>query len=177
MTGKSPSLWERLQLRLLRLLAAVLGLIDGLFRVQWGERLLERLSRRWETQITEIDRALTQLEKEREQLYLQAEAIAIHAAVIYLGGRSLAHNELTFDPADPRDEEMLDATIDLLVKEKLAAIEPQEIEAGRYIYHLEPDWPALRARLVEAVEQVEPQTADWLAHGIRFIDEAFLAQS
>jgi hypothetical protein len=39
---------------------------------------------------------------------------------------------------------------------------------------LEPHWAAIRTRLSDAVDQAEPQVADWFREGLRFIDEAFL---
>jgi hypothetical protein len=169
--------WDRAQLTLLRWLAATLVLTDKLFNVRWGERLLESLARRWQTQLISLDESLAELEEERHRLHMQTEALALHAAALYLGGRSLARDELRFDPADPRDEKTLDASIDLLVKERLAAIETEEIEPGRYVYHLEPDWAAIRARLAEATRQAEPGMADWFHEGLRFIDEAFLSET
>ena len=169
--------WDRAQLTLLRWLAAILALTDKLFNVRWGERLLANLARRWQVQLVRLDETLAELEQERHRLHLQTEALALHAAALYLGGRSLARDELRFDPAVPGDEKTLDASIDLLVKEKLAAIETEEIEPGRYVYHLEPDWVAIRARLAEATRQAEPDSADWFREGLRFIDEAFLSET
>jgi hypothetical protein len=83
----------------------------------------------------------------------------------------VACGELRFDPTDPRDEELLDASIDLLVKKRLAAIESQEIGSGHYIYFLEPDWDAIRQVLVGATTQAEPENAEWYSEGVRFIDE------
>jgi hypothetical protein len=160
---------------MLRVLSVVLGAVDALLDVRWGERCLERLAERWQSRLTNLDEALAELEKERRQLQAQAEALAIHAAAIYLGGRSLARDELRFDPADSHDEEILDATIDLLVKARLASVETEEIEPDRYIYHLEPDWPAIRSQISDAVEQAEPQVAEWFREGLKFIDEAFLS--
>ena len=76
--------WDRAQLALLRLLSIGLGLLDRLFRVDWGERALERMSRRWENRLEQLDQALARLEQERDQLQDQSEAMAIHAAAIYL---------------------------------------------------------------------------------------------
>jgi hypothetical protein len=171
---KRSSVWIQMQLTMLRVLSVVLGAVDSLFNVRWGERLLERLAGRWRSKLAQLDEALAQLEAERNQLQQQAEALAIHAAVIYLGGRSLVRDELRFDPTDPHDEEILEASIDLLVKARLASIEIIEIEPGHYVYNLEPDWPAIHARLDRAVERVGPQMANWLREGLKFIDEAFL---
>ncbi len=177
MKPESLSFWDQMQLVLLRLLSMVLGLVDGLFHVRWGERLLDRLTNRWQAQMDQLNEAIAQLEKERERLHAQAEALSIHAAALYLGSRSLARDELRFDPADPRDEEPLNASIELLVKEHLAAIEVEETAPEHYVYYLEPDWAAIRARLAAALEQAEPEIAEWFREGLSFIDEAFLSRA
>jgi len=107
---------------------------------------------------------------------MQAQALSIYAAALYLGRRRLARDELLFDPSDPRDEEVLDASIELLVKERLADIETKEIGDGQYTYRLDPDWLAIRARLSAALEQAAPESDDWLREGLKFIDEALLPE-
>jgi hypothetical protein len=174
MNSHSLPLRDRIQLALLRLLGVVLGTVDHLFHVRWGERLLGRMAGRWEARLAQLDEALALLEQERRRLHGQAEALAIQATAIYLAGRSLAHDELRFDPADPHDEEILDAIIELLVKDQLAAIEMQESETGHYVYRLEPDWPVIRMRLAEAAEQADPAIGEWLRDGLKLIDETFL---
>lgn len=174
MIPDSLSFWDQIQLTLLRMLTIALGLVDALFNVHLGEHLLDRLVNRWQARLGQIEEAMTALELERERIQKQAEALAIHTAAIYLGGRILVHDQLVFDPADPREEEILDASIELLVKERLAAIETREIEPGRYVYHLEPDWAAICARLAEATAGAEPEMADWLCEGLEFIDEAIM---
>ena len=176
MKPKPLSIWNQAQLFLLRWLALCLGAMDRLLNVHWGQRLLDRLSRRWQAQIGPIDQALDHIEEERQQLQMQAEALALHAAAVYLGGRCLARDELSFDPADDRDEEVLDASIDLLVKQQLATIEAVETGTGQYTYRLEPDWSEIHTRLALATEQAEPEIADWFREGLRFIEEAFLAE-
>jgi hypothetical protein len=164
---------DRVELGLIRLATRGLTRVDRLFNVRWGERLLDRASDDWQAQLAELDQALVQLGLERDQLQEQIEALSIHLAAVYLGGRQLTRGELCFDPADPRDEELLDATIDLLVKQRLAAIDAQEIGSGQYIYHLEPDWTAIRDVLARAATRAEPESAEWYHEGIRFIDETF----
>jgi hypothetical protein len=166
-----------MQLILLRLLGDALSYADEVFCVDWGERLLGRMAGGWRARLDELDRALASLEEERSRLHLQAEALALHVAALYLAGRSLTHGELRFDPADPRDEETLEASIDLLVKEQLAAIESEQIEPGHYVYHLEPDWGAIRARLSGAASQAGPNLADWFRQGLEFIDDEFLSEA
>ena len=169
--------WDRAQLALLRLLSIGLGLVDRLFHVQWGERALERMSRRWESRLEQLDETLALLEQEREQLQIQSEALAIHAAAIYLAGRNLTQDKLRFDPAVRHDDEILDATIDMLVKQRLASIETEEVDDGHYVYTIEPDWAAILASLRAAADRADPEVAEWFQEGIRFIDEAFLTQA
>lgn len=168
--------WDRAQLFLLRMLSIGLGLIDRIFRIDWGERALERMSRRWEARLEQLDASLARLEQEREQVQSQSEALAIHAAAIYLAARNLTQDRLQFDPTISHDDEILDATIDLLVKERLASIETEEVEAGRFVYTIEPDWTAILAKLRAAASEADPEIAEWFQEGIRFIDEEFLPQ-
>ncbi len=175
MIPKSLAFWDQLQLILLRFLSTILGVVDALFNVHWSERVLDRLTNRWQAQVAQLNQELARLEQERERLYAQAEALAIHAAAIYLGSRMLARNELRFDPSEPHDEEPLNASIELLVKQRLAAIEAKEDESGHYVYFLEPDWQAIRTCLADALDQATPEIADWFREGLRFIDEAFLS--
>ena len=174
MNSTRLTFWDRAQLFLLRLLSIGLGLLDRLLRIDWGERVLDRMSRRWEEQLDQLDATLAHLEQEREQIQAQSEALAIHAAAIYLAGRSLTQETLRFDPALSKDDEILDATIDLLVKQRLASIETEEVEAGRFVYTLEPDWAAILAKLRDAADQSDPEVAEWFQEGIRFIAEEFL---
>lgn len=167
--GNYP-LWERIQLVLLRWLSLLLTLIDAIFKVRWGERLLDRLTGRWQAEMVRLEQALGHLEVERQRLHQQIEAMAIHTAVIYLIGRHQSRGQLRFDPSDPRDDKLLDASIDTLVKERLAAIDPEEIEPGRFVYTLEPDWTAIRALLIGVAGQAEPQLAEWLTEGVGLID-------
>ena len=169
--------WDRAQLTLLRLLSIGLGLVDRLFHIQWGERALERMSRQWESQLEQLDETLALLEQEREQLQTQSEALAIHAAAIYLAGRNLTRDKLRFDPAVRHDDEILDATIDMLVKQRLASIETEEVDDGHFIYTIEPDWAAILASLRAAADRADPEVAEWFQEGIRFIDETFLTQA
>lgn len=167
--------WDRAQLTMLRLLSILLGWVDWLLNVHWGEQLLNRLSSRWQARLDQLNATLTDMEKERLQIQMQAEALAIQAATIYLGGRSLIYNELRFDPAVAHDEEMLDASIDLLVKQQLATIESVETEPGHFVYYLDPDWASIHRRLSAAADQADPGTAEWFLEGIRLIEEALLS--
>lgn len=162
--------WDHLQLIVLRWLSAALMLVDGLLDVQWGARLLDGLTNRWQMKLSQIERTLAHLDEDRKRLSILMEAIAIHTALIYLAGRYETRNELRFDPADPRDERLLEASIDTLVKEQLAAIETEERAPGQYVYTLELDWTAIRGRLANAAAVAESELSEWLREGIRYID-------
>ncbi len=168
--------WDRAQLALLRLLSIGLGLLDRLFHVDWGERALGRMSRRWESRLEKLDETLSLLEQERKDLHAQSEALAIHAAAIYLAARKATEGTLRFDPSISQDDQILDATIELLVKQRLASIETKEVSAAEYVYTIEPDWGAILTRLRAEAERADPEIADWLQEGMQFIDEALLPQ-
>ncbi len=177
MTPTPLTFWDRVQLFLLRLLSISLGLLDRLFHSDWGERVLGRMSRRWEDQLDQLDETLARLEQEREQIQAQSEALAIHAAAIYLAARDLTRDKLQFDPAVSHEDKILDATIDLLVKQRLASIDTQEIEDRHFIYTIEPDWTAILSYLRSAADKAAPEVADWFQEGIQFIDQEFLPQA
>lgn len=170
------SFWDQTQLALLRFMSILLGRVDRILNVRWGEKMLAHMAERWEARLKKLDREILALEKERYRSQSQAEALVIHAATIYLAGRMLAHDELRFDPAIPRDEEILDATIDMMVKQRLASISSVEIEPGHFVYDLEPDWPAIYGRISEVAEDAEPEFAEWLQESLRLIRETLLTQ-
>lgn len=171
MSRRWASFRDRMELRMLRLLSISLAVMDRALGVRWGERLLARLAARWQARLAQIDADLAALEEEREMVQLQAEGLALYTAITYLASRQLARGELCFDSSDPDDEEILEANIDLLVKDRLASVDVQEIEPGHYLYHLEPDWAKIQARLEEAARHTGPETADWLRDGSRLIDK------
>lgn len=175
MTEPSLSWWDQVQLAFLRWLSFLVLLMDHLFHVRWGEHLIERMAARWQVQLEEVKRNLVRLEGERRQIQTQMDALTLHVAAVSLGERYQARGGLHFDPAEPQDERLLTASIDLLVKQRLAAVSMEEIGPGHYVYHLEPDWGGIRARLAAAAERAEPEIAEWLHEGIRFIEETLRA--
>jgi len=52
------SLWEQTQLTLLRFLSIVLGLLDRIFHIHWGEHLLDRMSNRWQKRLDQLGKGL-----------------------------------------------------------------------------------------------------------------------
>lgn len=171
MSRRWTSFRDRMELRMLRLLSISLAVMDRALGVRWGERLLALLAARWQARLAQIDADLAALEEERAMVRLQAEGLALYTAITYLASRQLARGELCFDSAAPQDEQVLEANIDLLVKERLASVDVQEIEPGHYLYRLEPDWAEIQARLEEAARHAKPETADWLRDGSRLVEE------
>lgn len=168
------SFWDQTQLALLRFLSVFLALTDRLLNVRWGEQMLVRLAERWQARLEKLDQEIAALEKERYRSQVQAETLVIHAATIYLAGRQLAHEELRFDPAIPRDEEILDATIEMLVKQRLATIESQEVRPGHFVYYVGPDWAAIYKRIQTVAEEADPELADWFRESLKLIEEVLL---
>lgn len=166
--------WAQVQIFFLRLLTRLMGATDGLLKVRWGEGVISRLERRWQAQLNHLDEEMAEIKEERRRLERRTEALGLHFAVTYLAGRSLTLGRLTFDPADPHDNEILDATIQLLVIDRLAAIEPEAVGEGRYLYHLEPDWSAIRIRLAQSLPNAHPEIAGGVRQTLTLIDDAFL---
>jgi len=168
------SFWDLTQLAVVRFLSIFLALMDRLLNVRWGEQMLVRMAERWQTRLEKLDQEIAALEKERHRSQMQAEALVIHAATIYLAGRQLAHEELRFDPTVPRDEEILDATIEMLVKQRLATIESQEVKPGHFVYYVEPDWAAIYNRIHAVAEEADPELAEWFRESLKLINEVHL---
>lgn len=177
MKSTLASFWDQTQLALLRSLSIFLGLMDRILNVRWGEQMLARMAEGWQARLEKLDREIAALEVERQRSQLLAEALVIHAATIYLAGRLLAHDELRFDPAIPRDEEVLDATIEMLVKQRLATIESEEVGPGHFVYYVGPDWVAIYDRISEVAEGADPEFAEWFRESLKLIKEVLLPQS
>jgi hypothetical protein len=168
------SFWDYTQLALLRFLSIFLALMDRILNVRWGEQMLAHMAERWQERLEKLDQEIAALEKERHRSQVQAEALVIHAATIYLAGRQMAHEELRFDPAIPRDEEILDATIEMLVKQRLATIESQEVRPGHFVYNVGPDWAAIHKRIHTVAEEADPELAEWFRESLKLIEEVLL---
>jgi hypothetical protein len=162
---------DRLQVRLAQVVGLVLGVFDTVFDTQIGERAVDWLTARWRRRLDDLNAELEALEAERRGLETQASALALQAAVYYLGARVVSHGDVCFDPNDPEEEQMLDATIELLVKPRLATIETLESSEGRYRYRIEPDWVAIRGYLEVLAPDARPETAAWLHECLTFIDQ------
>jgi hypothetical protein len=162
---------NRLQVRLAQVVGLVLGLFDTAFDTQIGERTVDWLTARWRRRLDDLNAELEALEAERQGLEAQASALALQAAVYYLGARVVSRGEVCFDPNDPDEEQMLDATIELLVKPRLATIETLESSEGRYRYRIEPDWGAIRGHLEKLAPDAGSETAAWLQECLTFIDQ------
>ena len=57
--------------------------------------------------------------------------------------------EVAFDAADPRQDDLADALIQYLVRPGYAAVRTEEPSPGHYVYHVQVDWPKLRALAAE----------------------------
>jgi hypothetical protein len=144
-----------------RILFTALILVDHLL----GTSLVEKELSRREAKFARYRDRMTELEKQLTGLEGLLGAINLRLCLLYLRERGLLSPErwLSFDPDDPEEEKGLEMLIEHLVKPRLATIEMDEIEEGHYVYHLQPDWAAIRAFFAGQQADLEPDMEGWLS--------------
>lgn len=144
-----------------KILFTALILVDHLL----GTSLVEKELSRREAKVARYRTRMTELEKQLTRLEGLLGAINLRLCLLYLRERGLLSPErwLSFDPDDPEEEKGLEMLIEHLVKPRLATIEMDEVEEGHYVYHLQPDWAALRAFFAEQQADLEPDMEGWLS--------------
>jgi hypothetical protein len=144
-----------------KILFTALVLVDHLL----GTHLVERELARREAKVAHYRDHMMELERELTKLEDMLGAINLRLCLLYLRERSLLSPErwLSFDPNDPGEERGLDLLVEHLVKPRLATIEMDKVEEGQYIYHLQPDWKAIRAFFAEQQADLEPDIEGWLS--------------
>jgi len=143
-----------------RILFTALILVDHLLGTNLAKKELSRREAnvaRYRAQMTELEKQLTRLEG-------LLGAINLRLCLLYLQKRSLLLPErwLSFDANDPEEDTGLNLLIEHLVKPRLATIEMDKVEEGHYLYHLQPDWAAIRAFFAEQQADLEPDMKRWL---------------
>ena len=130
-----------------------------------GTKLAEKELARREAKVARYRARVTDLEKQLTRLEDLLGAMNLRLCLLYLRERSLLAPErwLSFDPDDPEENKGLDLLIEHLVKPHLATIEIDEVEEGRYVYHLQPDWAAIHTFLAEQQAELEPDMKGWLS--------------
>ena len=144
-----------------KILFTALILVDRLFGTRLAEKELSRREARvagYRSQMMELEQQLTSLEG-------LLEALSLRLCLLYLQERSLLLPErwLSFDPNDPEEDRGLDLIIEHLVKPRLAAVEMDKVEEGHYVYHVKPDWTAIRLLLAEQQIDLEAEMEGWLS--------------
>ena len=144
-----------------KILFTALILVDHLL----GTSLVEKELSRREAKVARYRTRMTELEKQLTRLEGLLGAINLRLCLLYLRERGLLSPErwLSFDPNDPEEEKGLEMLIEHLVKPRLATIEMDEVEEGHYVYHLQPDWAAIRAFFAEQQADLEPDMKGWLS--------------
>lgn len=144
-----------------KILFAALILVDHLL----GTHLVDKELARREAKVARYRARMTELEKQLTRLEGLLGALNLRLCLLYLRERSLLSPErwLSFDPNDPEKDKGLDLLIEHLVKSRLATIEMDEVEEGHYVYHLRPDWAAIRAVFAEQQADLEPGMKGWLS--------------
>ena len=143
-----------------KILFTALILVDHLL----GTHLVEKELSRREAKVARYRARMTELEKQLTRLEGLLGAINLRLCLLYLRERSLLSPErwLSFDPNNPEEDKGLDLLMEHLVKPRLATIEMDEVEEGHYVYHLQPDWAAIRAFFAEQQADLEPDMEGWL---------------
>ncbi len=144
-----------------KILFTTLILVDHLL----GTNLVEKELARREAKVARYRARMTELEKQLIRLEGLLEAINLRLCLLYLRERSLLSPErwLSFDPNDPDEDKGLDLLIEHLVKPRLATIEMDKVEEGHYVYHLQPNWAAIRAFFAEQQAELESSMEGWLS--------------
>ncbi len=144
-----------------RILFTALILVDHLL----GTNLVEKELARREAKVARYKAQMTELEKQLTRLEGLLGAINLRLCLLYLRERSLLSPErwLSFDSNDPEEDRGLGLVIEHLVKPRLATIEMDKVEEGHYVYHLQPDWAAIRAFFAEQQADLEPDMKGWLS--------------
>lgn len=144
-----------------RILFTTLILVDHLL----GTKLVEKELSRREAKVARYRVRMVELEKQLIQLEGLLRAVNLRLCLLYLQERHLVSPEqwLSFDPDDPKENRGLDLVIEHLVKPRLATIGMDEVEEGHCLYHLQPDWAAIRAFFAEQQADLEPDMEGWLS--------------
>ena len=144
-----------------KILFTALILVDHLL----GTHLVEKELARREAKVARYSTQMTELERELTKLEGLLGAINLRLCLLYLRERSLLSPErwLSFDPDDPAEDKGLGLVIEHLVKPRLATIEMDKVEEDHYLYHLQPDWAAIRAFFSEQQADLEPDMEGWLS--------------
>jgi hypothetical protein len=143
-----------------RILFTALILVDHLL----GTNLAKKELSRREANVARYRAQMTDLEKQLIRLEGLLEAINLRLCLLYLQERSLLLPQrwLSFDANDPEEDKGLNLLIEHLVKPRLATIEMDKVEEGHYLYHVQPDWAAIRAFFAEQQADLEPDMKRWL---------------
>ena len=144
-----------------KILFTALILVDHLL----GTHLVDKELARREAKVVRYRAQMTELEEQLTRLEGLLGALNLRLCLLYLRERSLLSPErwLSFDPNDPEEDKGLGLLIEHLVKPRLATMEMDKVEEGHYIYHLQPDWAAIRALFAEQQADLEPDMKEWLS--------------
>lgn len=132
-----------------------------------GTRLSERILTHYDTQVAQLRQQLADIETQRAQLEASREALAISMCAVLLAAfeRSPAGGIL-FEPG-AEHEDVLQASINVLVKPGLATIHEHPRPEGQLAYELFPRWAEVGARLARLHEQIKaPDIAAHVRHAM-----------
>ena len=127
----------------------VLLIIDKML----GTHLLDRELARYQVRIDALVKRVDAVSQEIDTL---AEALAAYRLTLCLIELQIRSERADLDDwpcfapgADGRleDEGLLDSVIDCLVKPRLATVDVEPMDEGRYLYRVHPNWSTIQTRL------------------------------
>jgi hypothetical protein len=114
---------------------------------------MEATSRRDPSDIAEEHEDLAEEELERSRRELGTFRVALEDLAAR-GGTGEAPAEVPYDSADPVQNAQADTLIHFVVRPGYGEVRTEEPAPGRYVYHLQADWPRLRRIAAEAGHQL-----------------------
>jgi hypothetical protein len=128
-----------------------------------GTRLVERELARRELRIEQLVHHMEAINRDLDALAEELSLYRLALCLIELKHRSERDDLvewLRFALESDNDEPLLDSAIECLVKPRLATIDAQPADTGKYVYRLHPDWPAIIAQL--SATAMAPELLEWL---------------
>jgi fructosamine-3-kinase len=143
-----------------KILFIFLLIIDRLL----GTSLTQREVNRRRAKLADYKARLETIEEQLTRLENTLETLNLRLCLLYLWERNLTWPDrwLRFDPATPQDDRELDLLISYLVKPRLATIDEEKVATDHYVYHLKPDWAAIRDLLTSHQVKLESDLRLWL---------------
>lgn len=131
--------------------------------IEWELARRQRLIDQLVIEMQDVNRELAVLSADLELCQLAMCLVDLRAR----SERNDLENWLRFAPHSDGEEALLNKVIECLVKSRLASVDVEPVGLDIYVYHLNPDWPAIVERLREISLGVSLMS--WLEEQSRFV--------